>query len=248
LFFADDSLLFCRANFTEWGRLLGILSWYEKASGQKLNAAKTSIFFSKNTGAEFKDFLRSSAGISTTSSYDKYLGLPALVGRSKNKTFAVIEGRVRKKMDGWKEKFLSQAGKEILIKAVVQAIPTYSMSVFQLPKKLCNSLNSLVSRFWWGQNTMDELDKVRSFKIPRWNGVLGLGSFQQSFVGKTRVEIDEVSKLFICSNIAGQILSKRGFFESSGRTTSFLCMAKHSSSPRSVGEGNCLEGGKWRTY
>ncbi|XP_062155083.1 uncharacterized protein LOC133863104 [Alnus glutinosa] len=108
-----------------------------------LNAAKTSIFFSKNTQAEFKDFLRSSAGISITSSYEKYLGLPALVGRSKYKTFARIEGRVRKKMDGWKEKFLSQAGK---------AIPTYSMSVFQLPKKLCNSLNSLVSRFWWGKN------------------------------------------------------------------------------------------------
>jgi ribonuclease HI len=172
LFFADDSLLFCRANFTEWGRLLGILSWYEKASGQKLNAAKTSIFFSKNTGAEFKDFLRSSAGISTTSSYDKYLGLPALVGRSKNKTFAGIEGRVRKKMDGWKEKFLSQAGKEILIKAVVQAIPTYSMSVFQLPKKLCNSLNSLVSRFWWGQNY--ESKRVQWMSWTR----LGVSKFQ----------------------------------------------------------------------
>jgi hypothetical protein len=100
LFFADDSLLFVRANFTEWACLLGILSWYEKASDQKLNAAKTSIFFSKNTRAEFKDFLRSFAGISTTSSYEKYLGLPALVGRSKIKTFAGIKGRVRKKMDG----------------------------------------------------------------------------------------------------------------------------------------------------
>jgi hypothetical protein len=47
------------------------------------------------------------------------------------------------------ERFLSQAGKEILIKAVIQAIPTYSMSVFRLPKTLCHSLNSLMSRFWW---------------------------------------------------------------------------------------------------
>jgi hypothetical protein len=45
-----------------------------------------------------------------------------------------------------------QAGREILIKAVVQAIPTYSMSVFRLPKKLCSSLNSMITRFWWGHS------------------------------------------------------------------------------------------------
>jgi len=55
--------------------------------------------------------MRTFAGISTTSTYEKYMGLPTLVGRSKTKTFVGIESRVRKKMDGWKEKFLSQAGK-----------------------------------------------------------------------------------------------------------------------------------------
>lgn len=80
-------------------------------------------------------------GISATFSYEKYLGLPAIVGRSKNHTFAGIQGQVRKKLDGWKEMFLSQAGKEILIKAVI---------VFRLPKTLCRNLNSLMGRFWWG--------------------------------------------------------------------------------------------------
>ena len=46
---------------------------------------------------------------------------------------------------------LSQAGREILIKAVVQAIPTYTMSCFKLPVGLCNELESLVRKFWWGQ-------------------------------------------------------------------------------------------------
>jgi hypothetical protein len=115
----------------------------------RLNAEKTSIFFSKNTKPEFKGFIHSSAGITTSSCYEKYLGLPALVGRKKMKKFEGIQSKVRKKLEGWKERFLSQARKEILIKAMVQAIPTYSMSVFQLPKKLCSNLNS--SPFWWGR-------------------------------------------------------------------------------------------------
>jgi uncharacterized protein YdcH (DUF465 family) len=54
LFFADDSLLFCRANSVEWRRLMKILGIYEVGSGQKLNLQKTSIIFSRNTSVEKK--------------------------------------------------------------------------------------------------------------------------------------------------------------------------------------------------
>ena len=46
---------------------------------------------------------------------------------------------------------LSKAGKEVLIKAVAQSIPTYTMNVFQLPMKLCDELNAMCAKFWWGQ-------------------------------------------------------------------------------------------------
>jgi hypothetical protein len=70
----------------------------------------------------------------------------------KTRTFASLVSRVRKKLEGWKEKFLTQAGNEVLLKEVVQTIPTYAMSVSKLPKTLCKQLNSLMSNFWWNHN------------------------------------------------------------------------------------------------
>lgn len=52
----------------------------------------------------------------------KYLELPSDWGRSKKEVFSWIIGRVTAKLEGWKEKFISKGGKEILIKSVVQAI------------------------------------------------------------------------------------------------------------------------------
>ena len=48
-FFADDSVLFCRAKEKECQTILDLLATYERGSGQKINREKTNIFFSSNT-------------------------------------------------------------------------------------------------------------------------------------------------------------------------------------------------------
>ena len=50
-------------------------------------------------------------------------------------------------MQGWKEKLVSLAGKEVMIKVVVQSIPTYSMNVFKLPVGLCKDIEAMIHRF-----------------------------------------------------------------------------------------------------
>ena len=151
LFFADDSLLFCKANGTECNKLKEILRTYEDASGQKINTEKSSIFFSPNTSQELKDEIINILGPMTDSRHTKYLGLPSIIGRSKKLIFAEIKEKVCKKLAGWKGKLLSLGGKEILIKVVAQAIPSYTMSCFLLPKCLCDDLEREMRSFWWGQ-------------------------------------------------------------------------------------------------
>ena len=67
---------------------------------------------------------------------ERYLGLPVHVGKSKTATFAYLKDQIWKRIQGWNEKFLSWAGKEILIKVVAQAIPTFAMGCFDLSKTL----------------------------------------------------------------------------------------------------------------
>jgi hypothetical protein len=93
-----------------------ILGIYEQASGQKLNREKTSIYFSKNTHNDVKAHILSIVGVQVTTSFEKYLGLPALIGRSKVEAFSDLKGTIWGRMNGWKERFLSQAGKEVFVK------------------------------------------------------------------------------------------------------------------------------------
>ncbi|XP_059458992.1 uncharacterized protein LOC132188495 [Corylus avellana] len=141
------------SRLCHWTRLTNILKTYEVASGQRLNASKTAILFSQNTRSEVKQHIIEVSGVPSSQRYDKYLGLPVLVGKSRTKEFRSIIDHVWKRLQDWKVKLLSQAGKEVLLKAVIQAIPTYCMSLFMLPKGLRSEINSIMQRFWWGNQS-----------------------------------------------------------------------------------------------
>ena len=127
--------------------IMDTLQLYAKASDQCINIKKSSIYFSSNTKVEQKEWLKNNFGVKEVDRFESYLGLPTLIGRSKYQTFSFLKDRVWKKLQGWKGKLLSRAGKEVLIKAVAQSIPTYTMGVFQLLIKLCNELNAMCARF-----------------------------------------------------------------------------------------------------
>lgn len=84
-----------------------------------------------------------------------YLGLPSVWGRSKRDALTYLKERVKAKIHSWRNKFLSNAGKEVLIKAIITAIPSYVMSILKLPDTWCAEVNAMITTFWWGSNGGD---------------------------------------------------------------------------------------------
>ena len=85
LFFADDGLIFCRVKMSDVQTIQSTLALYERAFGQKINGTKTNLFFGKSVLESTKTDLKNFLGVSEIKEYEKYLGLPAMVGRKKKK-------------------------------------------------------------------------------------------------------------------------------------------------------------------
>lgn len=130
-----------------------ILDDYHRASGQLINFQKSLVFFSKNTGAEMRRSIGAILNIPVRADLGKYLGLLAEVGKSKMAMFSYIRDRVLQKLTGWKEKLLTQAGKEVLLKSIAFALPTNAMMCFKLPEGLCHQIEAAMARFWCGQKS-----------------------------------------------------------------------------------------------
>lgn len=84
------------------------------------------------------------AGVDST-----YLGLPSILGRNKSVVFGYIKEKMRQKIQSWEGKYISKAGKELLIKTVAQSLPSYAMNVFLLPVELCKEMEQLLCKYWW---------------------------------------------------------------------------------------------------
>lgn len=130
LLFVDDTMFLFQTNRKCIEALKEILKLYEQASRQKINKEKSAITFSKTAPESLKDRVKNGLEITMEGGAGKYLGLPEHFGRKKKDLFTGIVDRIRQKAIGWSSKLISTAGKFVMLKSVLSAMLSHTMSCF----------------------------------------------------------------------------------------------------------------------
>lgn len=109
------------------------------------------MMFNRNISNNLQVAIKNLWGVRNTQERNKYLGLLALVEKSRRQAFGEVKIKLWKKLQCQKKKFLSQNGKYILLKAMALVLSTYIMSCFKLLWSLCLTSENLMSNFQWGK-------------------------------------------------------------------------------------------------
>jgi hypothetical protein len=230
LLFADDCFLFFRASNAEAEVMKNILATYEAASGQTINFQKSEIFCSRNVPGNIQTSISNLLGVNAVLGTGKYLGLPSMIGRSKKAVFSFIKDRVWKKINSWSSKSLSKAGREVLIKSVLQSIPTYFMSLFTIPSSLCDEIEKMMNSFWWGHSGAStkgihwmSWDKLAMHKNDGGMGFKSLPVFNLAMLGKQGWRIMSNPELLTSKLYKARYFPHSDFFKAkAGHNPSFV--------------------------
>jgi len=115
MMFANDCLIFSKANFSTCCTLKYILEEFCNVSGQMINFHNASLTFPKNATHAQKYLASGILNITRSDSLGKYLGCPAFQGRPKMSTFQDLLSRTVTRLEGWKANCLSKAVRTVLI-------------------------------------------------------------------------------------------------------------------------------------
>ena len=230
LLFADDCFLFFGACDQEAVEMKNILTSYEAASGQSINLQKLEMYCSRNTPLDCPDRIATILGVKQVLGTGKYLGLSSMIGWSKKATFKFVKDRIWNTINSWSSRCLSQEGREILIKSVLQYIPSYVMSVFLLPGTFIKEIENMLNAFWWGHNSTNSRGlhwlSWERLLVPKIFGGMGfksLRAFNLAMIGKQAWKMVTNSDALITKLLKAKYYPHSDFFSASlGHNPSYV--------------------------
>ncbi|GJZ70110.1 RNA-directed DNA polymerase, eukaryota, reverse transcriptase zinc-binding domain protein, partial [Tanacetum coccineum] len=176
LCFADDLLMLCNGDHQSVKTLKDGLMEFSKSSGLIPNMNKSTIFFGSIKEDEKKrilDVMPFKVGQLPM----KYLGVPLITKNIGVSECNQLVDRVKQKVNDWKNKNLSYAGRLQLIAAVLASMHVYWASVFLLPKTTVKDIDKVLKGFLWSQGELKKGAARVAWKIicdPKSKGGLGI--------------------------------------------------------------------------
>jgi hypothetical protein len=178
--FMDDTLLRGIPMVKEAKSYKRILEEFGEASGAEINHSKSMIFFF-NTNPTIQRNMANILGFEHKSLPTKYLGIPLTNRSYKMSTWEGIINKLQERVKTWMYISLNLVGRLILTKFVLQAIPTFMMSVFPTPKGILQKIRTIQGNFLWrGAETKKKWALMAWEKVckPKIKGGLGLQDLQ----------------------------------------------------------------------
>eukprot|EP00253_Pinus_taeda_P018458 PITA_18458 len=174
--FVDDIMIYYKAILKEVKRIKKILEIFMEGSGMEVNNEKSKTFFF-NTGEPIKNHLTRVLGYREGDLPTKYLGTMLDSSTLKIGNWKNILEKIMKRLENWTFRALNLAARVILLKATIQAILIYPLSVMAAPKGICNKLVEIYKKILWGgpkQQKKWALCSWNSLTRPKEKGGLGL--------------------------------------------------------------------------
>uniref|UniRef100_A0A803PI13 Reverse transcriptase zinc-binding domain-containing protein n=1 Tax=Cannabis sativa TaxID=3483 RepID=A0A803PI13_CANSA len=125
---------------------------------------KSSVLFSKNVETPLKTNILNVLKVKECDGNEKHLGNPFVFKRKKRDEYMFLKEKVLKRIEGWKTKLLSFAGRTTLVKSVALSIVLYVMSTNRLPLSTSRDLDKVIRRFCWTGDS----EKERFMALVGW--------------------------------------------------------------------------------
>eukprot|EP00253_Pinus_taeda_P022878 PITA_22878 len=150
--FMDDTMLHDTPTVKEAKAFKNILSLFSKASGMEINHAKSTIFFF-NTHLAIQKHLSNILGFRRGNLPSKYLGAPLTSKPWQKHHWEKILAKLENKCRHWTHRALNFAGRLVLTKAILQAIPQYMFSILPAPQGILHKIRTIQRSFIWKGNS-----------------------------------------------------------------------------------------------
>ena len=175
--FADDTLIFCEPKMEFLRNIQNVLYSFQSFSGLTVNYTKSGlIVLGREEG--WATMAANMLGCNLVQLPTTYLGVPLGANMRKYSSWQPVLLKVQQRLATWKANCLSRPGKLVLIKAVINSLPLYYLSLFKMPRKVADMLNKVQRRFLWSgghANRSSALVKWEVVQRPKAQGGLGIG-------------------------------------------------------------------------